>query len=664
MTIFQVCRPQLPSIVEGRLVKSREKFADDVRRVRYEITGERKRLRDLNATAELVLRQVQEARESGLDANPPPIRVRIEIQPLSLKEAHPDARRELVELAAEARDGWSGEYEKWTVHDVKDVFDLFVDYQRRRPTDQSPEHLDLHTFGGKVAQNHAERGPFLCFVSGFELVAAYRRWGAGLLDANLRYALGATDVNRILENALKHPGSVKRFHERNNGIVLTCNACRVREDTIRLSAPQVVNGGQTLHSIATVIDDLEGIPLEQKSPEQRRLLDDLKSDLRLSARIVCVSGGASTQADQIAIASNTQNKLSDRTMHSAHIESRNLRMKLAALSPAWFAVTKDKEWEAVSPHKSLLQSKTGGHTIKDFHVDGKRYRRVDNTDLGVSLLAFWGFGFDARPSKLFAKSHFQTTFGSRVKPGKWEELSRRPAEWEGPRFGEIFEAGQTSGHAWLLAYVCWAYWKEYTFPESRQLVMAYEEEAERNPQFKRWLKGKSWDDVPTEDWDRILNNPGSCYWVEQVAKSACLVLMYESMRVLQRVFGDLDDETCHRALRLPQFADLFAGKSIDIAGDFRRGSLSDGPLTALGRILHYACSLLWTRYESQIRNMGYRHQVLLQPEWISRLSEEVDQVCTRIGEPAFRHSSRLEGASDRKIEISRLSDLFAEQHVS
>jgi hypothetical protein len=45
-------------------------------------------------------------------------------------------------------------------------------------------------------------------------------------------------------------------------------------------------------------------------------------------------------------------------------------------------------------------------------------------------------------------------------------------------------------------YCTWLFWKEYTFPESRQLVMTYEEEGERNPNFKaRWKKGKSWDCV-------------------------------------------------------------------------------------------------------------------------------------------------------------------------
>lgn len=659
VAIYQLSTPKIESIAEGRLPPAKTKFGSDVRKLRNTVIGKAKKLKPLNATAQDVLRQINRARELATSAEEAEIPLTIEIHTLTLRLSHPDAKREMEELAQEASDDWSTEQEHWVVRPLRDVFDLYGHYQRKRPKDESPQELRFKTFG-QLSYDHPERGPFLAFIRASDVVEAYRKWGAGLLDANLRFSLGKTEVNKLIEKELSRISSVKWFHEKNNGLVFTCNACNKSKDGIRLIAPQIINGGQTVHSISTAIDRLEEVPIEKRTDEQRSLLKEIEDNLRVSARIVTVSGGAAQKPDEIAIASNTQNKLSERTMMSPTLEMRDLRLALAALDKPWFVVTKDGEWAAVSKQPRLFQSKTGNRRPKDFRRHGRQCR-VENTDLGVSILAFLGFLPEAKRSRVFKKAYFGTLFGSRPCEDAWETLSSKRMEWKGSAFSSVFESGQANGSLWLLAHFVWLYWKSNTFPESRQILMAYEEAGEKDEDFKKkFLKSSGWN-VSEEAHAELLKKGDCCYWVEQVARSAYLPLVYQAMRVLVRQFGNLDAETCAKVLGMPQFRDLTQGVLIGKIGDFREGSLSDGPLTAIGRILHYSCEMLWQAHEDRIRQMASRQQVLLQEEWVARLSDQVDKVCARIGKPAFRHASELEGPNDSDVEISGLGDLFIER---
>jgi hypothetical protein len=59
-----------------------------------------------------------------------------------------------------------------------------------------------------------------------------------------------------------------------------------------------------------------------------------------------------------------------------------------------------------------------------------------------------------------------------------------------------------------------------------------------------------------------LSKTDSCYWTEQTAKSAYLVLVYQTMRILVKAYGELSDATCKMILQLPQMSDLYQGIAI------------------------------------------------------------------------------------------------------
>jgi hypothetical protein len=657
--VFQCSSPSPEHLAAGLLSTKNTKFADDVREFRNNVIGKAKKLRTLNSTASDLLRTINRMREQARSEDDP-TGLTIEIQPLTLRVAHPDARRELDELARNAKEDWSSEREDWIVRQVLDAKDLYQQWRRRRGKDTSPDELKLRLFG-EVARDHKERGPFLCFIRAMDLVGAYDEWGAGLLDSNLRYALGKSEVNKTIEAELEHLSAVKWFHEKNNGVVIICNNCHVSEGTVRLLCPQIVNGGQTIHSILTVVKDLERIAIEERTDEQRQALAGIKEQLRLSAKIVTISGGNVHKPDQIAIASNTQNKLSERTMRSSTLELSDLRRRFAALPYPWYLITKDGEWSAILRRKNLVQSKTGNHQLPDFRFDG-RYRRLENTDLAVAMMAFLGFVSDAKTSKVFKQAYFSILFAHSPCDSAWRTLASKRVEWQGKEFSELFQPQLGPPSLWFLAHCLWSFWKTNTFPESQQFLRACGEAGERDPAFKsaHW-KTSGWD-LSDETRAHLLQDSNSCYWRENVAKSAYLVLVYQSMRILVHCFGALDDATCLRILRSRQFVDVFEGRSVADLGDFRNGSLSDGPLTALGRILLHSCQLFWERHETKMRVMPSRQQTLLLEEWISKLDSQVDLVLDRLPSRGFR--AAIDGPRDSELEVKNAADLFRQVSVS
>ena len=121
----------------------------------------------------------------------------------------------------------------------------------------------------------------------------------------------------------------------------------------------------------------------------------------------------------------------------------------ASLDKPWFVVTKDGEWRAVSKQPRLFRSKTGNKKPSAFRRQG-RLCRLENTDLGVALLAFLGFATEAKRSKVFKKPYFRTLFGYSLTDEGWSVLRSKRIEWNGAAFLKIFEAKQPSESLWLL----------------------------------------------------------------------------------------------------------------------------------------------------------------------------------------------------------------------
>ena len=627
--VYQAFSPKLSKIERGQLSSAGDKLEDDARQFHHVISGEgRIRERQLNDTAEAAIGRIIQRIEATIsDESLPP--VRIVIQPIHLAQV-PATKRDRYELLQkEATEKWGKPGRViWELRDPQTATDLHHSHINKRPS-KLPRKLTIPIRGG-FARGHREKGPWLAFALAHPFVNAYRDYQAGLFDANLRYYLGSkTEVNQRILEAIRHPSSLKWFHLNNNGIVITATAvssakqAHEPENTLTLSDPQVINGAQTIVTLEGERSRLSAIPVGNLTSDEKECLRYFDESLLLPVKIVVESDPA--RIDRIAIASNTQNPLSPRTLRSTADELRIIRLAVARLQPAWFLETKDGEWNAICQNKDIVQSRTG-RSIRDFG-SGSNRRLIDNTDLGVGLLAFYGFLDEAKPSRIFKKNTFSTLFGSRIKDDAWTVLSLERLRWgDSGGLARILDDGVPTPSQCLLAFLLSQFWRRWTFPDSRQEHLAFEEYAERHPKFREnYYHDRSWK-VPDETADKVTSNSDSCYWVERIAKSAQQVLIYQSMRLLVRVYGMLIEPVCARILRAPQFCELAEGKTSNTLPDFRKSALTEGPLTAMGLILRSACAGLWVAHEAQIRKMLSPQQEMLSDEWVQRLSDQVDRI--------------------------------------
>jgi hypothetical protein len=141
-------------------------------------------------------------------------------------------------------------------------------------------------------------------------------------------------------------------------------------------------------------------------------------------------------------------------------------------------------------------------------------------------------------------------------------------------------------------------------------------------------------------------------------RNVYLVRVHRARCVLVEGSGELYAGTCKRILGLPKFGDLASGRPTARVVDIRDCSLSGEPLTAIGRISYYTCGLCWSSQEMRMRQIEFRHQVLLRAERVARLGDQVDSLCSRIGNAAFRHGCRLDRARDTDVASDDLRDLL------
>ncbi len=167
------------------------------------------------------------------------------------------SNRELSERVdgreAEEIDGKTVTYNVW---DIRRLHRVATAGHGREEID-----IDLNDFGGvlPILPAHlpdVDYNSFLAVVPGTMLARIYDRWGARLLEQNVRVFLQARgNVNKGIRNTLQHDPSM--FFAYNNGI--TCTAEEVEEVNVdasggplllrRLKNLQIVNGGQTTASI-------------------------------------------------------------------------------------------------------------------------------------------------------------------------------------------------------------------------------------------------------------------------------------------------------------------------------------------------------------------------------------------------------------------------------
>lgn len=367
----------------------------------------------------------------------------------------------------------------------------------------------------------------------------------GLFDLNVRYYLERSAVNRQIINTLKEDIGRKNFYLFNNGVTISCEGWGIpttpkknkAEQSIEgpvmtLRKPQIINGCQTVISIHRAYHQLE-------SEYERRHLEE---NCLVPVRIIQTNNREILY--QVVTASNNQNKMSPRNLHSNSREQRNLQKKFAQLKPGWFYERKDGEFDSIRKYP------TRDFKLKDFQygVNGSSVRKVSNEDIAKAWLSFVGFSSLASENisafdSIDDGGHYEWLFEKCPNENQWKLITLgKQVELS----DDNFELKIPSPQQYLLSYIILEFVKAYV-PTPQ---------ANRKECTERLLRGKLIrDDAAYEDVNKKLVEDET-YVLNQILSNMKEVIVELFAWIFVKTYGPINGQTAEAILRLPGFVPL------------------------------------------------------------------------------------------------------------
>lgn len=179
-----------------------------------------------------------------------------------------------------------------------------------------------------------------------------------VLALNVRYYKGENDINSKIRGEYSK-GKKSNFWILNNGINAVCEDFEITNDNLKIKNFQIVNGGQTTKTLTRIVNDL---------PDEVQIL------MRL-AKIKDKTRTSKISMD-IAVASNSQNAISARDLHSGDRIQNKIFNNLDAAGI--FYDKKDGEWTTLSKQK-----------YHNPFGNNPRHLKIHNTELGKAYLSFY-----------------------------------------------------------------------------------------------------------------------------------------------------------------------------------------------------------------------------------------------------------------------------------
>lgn len=243
-----------------------------------------------------------------------------------------------------------------------------------------------HDFGGALpalaASAHDTEFPaFLAIIRGRQLAQIYERWGARLLESNIRSFLKATrkSVNEGIRDTIR--ADPRMFFSYNNGLSATADSIDAKADGAGLrilSARnlQIVNGGQTTASLHAAL---------RHSPET---LDQVHVQLKVT---VVPSDRSEEVVPNISKFANSQNKVSAADFFSNHpfhlrVEGYSRRV----LAPAAPGGSRQTKWfyERARGQYLVERMKLGNAERRRFDTEHPKAQLFLKTDLAKVEFSF------------------------------------------------------------------------------------------------------------------------------------------------------------------------------------------------------------------------------------------------------------------------------------
>lgn len=280
-----------------------------------------------------------------------------------------------------------GKQATYSVWDIRRLHALATAGQAREDLE-----IDLVAdFGGAVPilpahQPEADHQSYLAVVPGSVLADIYDRWGARLLEQNVRVFLQARGkVNRGIRITLENEPSM--FFAYNNGITATAEEVDIRNEQGRLMLRrlrnfQIVNGGQTTASIHLA---------------KRRNVDISRTHVQMKLSVVTVDR-ATDLVPKISEFANSQNRVSAADFfanHPFHIRMEEFSRRILAPSrdgtfrqSKWFYERARGQYADARAHLTAAQR-------KKFDLEHPRRQLFTKTDI-AKFINVW----EARPHEV------------------------------------------------------------------------------------------------------------------------------------------------------------------------------------------------------------------------------------------------------------------------
>lgn len=247
-------------------------------------------------------------------------------------------------------------------------------------------------FGGAVpalSASHvgAELESFLLVIPGTQLAEVYDKWGARLIESNVRSFLQARGkVNQGIRDTIR--SEAKMFFSYNNGISATADSVEMQQVNGQLclvsaSNLQIVNGGQTTASIHAA---------RRSAPESLR-------SVRVQMKLTVVPPELSEEiVPKISQFANSQNKVSAADFFSNHrFHVRMEEFSRRVLAPASEITNKETKWfyERARGQYLVERAKRTDAERKRFDTEYPKSQLFTKTDL-----AKVEFSFQCRPDSV------------------------------------------------------------------------------------------------------------------------------------------------------------------------------------------------------------------------------------------------------------------------
>ena len=298
----------------------------------------------------------------------------------------------------------------------------------RAAANPEPEAIEIDLvkdFGGPLAilpaqHRDGDHESYLAAIPGPVLAEIYDRWGARLLEQNVRVFLQArSKVNRGIRDTLAHEPEM--FFAYNNGITATAEGIETRQDGKRLLLCgmrnfQVVNGGQTTASLHAATRKNVGI-----------------SDAFVQMKLSVVNADRAVKlVPKISEYANSQNRIAASDFfanHPFHVRVESFSRRVYAPSPD--GTFRQSKWFYERARGQYADAR-GGLTRAErrkFDIEYPRRQRFTKTDL-AKFLNVW----EGRPHEvsLGAQKNF-AAFARRV----GQAWKKRPDDFNEAWYREV-----------------------------------------------------------------------------------------------------------------------------------------------------------------------------------------------------------------------------------